>query len=53
VRLPPDELAALDTWIANQDDPQPSRPEAIRHHLKRGLASETDTSKPRRTMKPK
>jgi Arc/MetJ-type ribon-helix-helix transcriptional regulator len=53
VRLPPNELAALDAWIAKQNEPRPSRPEAIRHHLKRALASETDTSKPRRTMKPK
>jgi len=30
VRLPPGELAALDAWIDKQDDPQPSRPEALR-----------------------
>jgi len=53
VRLPPDELAALDTWIAKQDDPQPSRPEAIRHHLRYGLARETENAKSRRTAKPK
>jgi len=29
LRLPPDLLTALDTWIAAQD-PTPSRPEAIR-----------------------
>ncbi len=29
VRLQPDQLAALDAWIARQD-PAPSRPEAIR-----------------------
>jgi len=29
LRLPPDLLATLDTWIAEQD-PAPSRPEAIR-----------------------
>ena len=39
VRLPPAELAALDAWIAKQNDPQPSRPEAIRHHLTQGLAA--------------
>ena len=30
VRLQPDQLAALDAWIAGQDEPRPSRPEAIR-----------------------
>jgi hypothetical protein len=29
VRLPPDQLAAVDAWAAGQDD-KPSRPEAIR-----------------------
>lgn len=29
VRLQPDQLATLDAWIERQD-PQPSRPEAIR-----------------------
>jgi hypothetical protein len=29
-RFPPTELAKLDTWIANQPDPKPSRPEAVR-----------------------
>jgi hypothetical protein len=32
VRLQPDQLAALDTWIADQPD-QPSRPEAVRRLL--------------------
>lgn len=32
VRLQPDQLAALDAWIAAQE-PQPTRPEAIRHIL--------------------
>jgi hypothetical protein len=30
VRFPPDELAELDAWIAAQDDPKPTRPEALR-----------------------
>jgi hypothetical protein len=30
VRLQPDQLAALDAWIAARPDPKPSRPEAIR-----------------------
>lgn len=33
VRLQPDQLAALDAWIEQQVDPQPSRPEAIRKIL--------------------
>jgi hypothetical protein len=53
VRLPPDELAALDAWIATQDDPRPSRPEAIRHHLKRGLARDTGTRPAKRPGRPK
>src|SRR5215203_954693 len=30
VRLQPDQLGALDKWIARHPDPKPSRPEAIR-----------------------
>jgi hypothetical protein len=30
VRLQPPELAELDAWIAVQDDPKPTRPEALR-----------------------
>jgi hypothetical protein len=30
IRLKPDQLAALDIWIARQPEPWPSRPEAIR-----------------------
>lgn len=30
VRLPPDQLARLDAWIAEQPERQPGRPEAIR-----------------------
>jgi hypothetical protein len=37
VRLQPPELAQLDDWIAEQEGDF-TRPEAIRHHLKRGLA---------------
>ena len=33
VRVPPDQLAALDAWISAQPDPKPSRPEAIRKAL--------------------
>ncbi len=36
VRLPPDQLAALDAWIDEQD-PKPSRPEAIRKILQEKL----------------
>lgn len=34
VRLQPDLLAALDAWIAEQPEPKPSRPEAIRYALR-------------------
>ncbi|HKD30902.1 MAG TPA: hypothetical protein VKC66_33965 [Xanthobacteraceae bacterium] len=37
VRLPPDELAALDAWIARQDDPKPTRPAALRQLARKGL----------------
>jgi hypothetical protein len=30
VRFPPDELAALDGWIAAEQSDAPSRPEAVR-----------------------
>lgn len=30
VRVPPDLLADLDIWIAEQPEPRPSRPEALR-----------------------
>jgi hypothetical protein len=43
VRVPPDELALLDDWVAKQDD-APSRPEAIRRLLVRGLKSEKSAS---------
>jgi hypothetical protein len=34
--MPPDELAALDAWIADQPD-HPSRPEALRRLARKGL----------------
>lgn len=30
VRIPPADLAGLDTWIERQPEPKPTRPEAIR-----------------------
>lgn len=30
VRVPAPQLAALDAWIADQPEPRPSRPEAMR-----------------------
>ncbi|WP_374389313.1 hypothetical protein [Sandaracinobacter sp.] len=38
LRLQPDQLAALDAWIAAQPDPKPSRPEAVRRLLGEKLA---------------
>jgi Arc/MetJ-type ribon-helix-helix transcriptional regulator len=40
VRLPPEQLANLDAWIADQPDPKPSRPEAVRHALADWLAAQ-------------
>jgi hypothetical protein len=39
VRVPPDELAAIDAWIAAQDEPKPSRPEALRQLARKGLGN--------------
>lgn len=33
VRILPELISPLDAWIADQPDPKPSRPEAIRHAL--------------------
>lgn len=38
VRMPPAELAALDTWIAAQPEPRPTRPEALRTLARAGLS---------------
>lgn len=37
VRIPPDQLAAVDAWIAAQPEPKLTRPEAIRRLVERGL----------------
>lgn len=37
VRLYPDMEAALTAWVEQQPDPKPSRPEAIRRLVGRGL----------------
>jgi len=37
LRHPPDDLAAVDAWIAKQAKPKPSRPEAIRRLVELGL----------------
>jgi hypothetical protein len=44
VRLQPDALARIDTYIASQPDPQPSRPEALRRLAELGLPRTTDVS---------
>lgn len=38
VRLPPKALSSLDTWIARQPEPRPSRPEAIRRLIEEALS---------------
>jgi hypothetical protein len=40
VRCQPDQLAALDKWIARHPDPKPSRPEAIRRMVSEHLTGE-------------
>jgi hypothetical protein len=40
LRLPPPELAAVDSWIAKQSKPKPSRPVAIRRLVEIGLKTE-------------
>jgi cytochrome c553 len=40
VRLQPDQLAALDAWIARHPDPKPSRPEAVRQILTGALGGD-------------
>jgi len=40
LRLYPELEAALDAWIAEQPEPRPSRPEAIRMLLRQSLLSE-------------
>jgi hypothetical protein len=37
VRVHPDLEAELDSWIAAQPEPRPSKPEAIRHLVRKGL----------------
>ena len=37
VRLQPDQLAQLDTWIGEQPEPQPTRPEALRRLVRERL----------------
>ena len=40
LRAPPALLAPLDSWIADQPEPKPSRPEAIRYALMNWLTSQ-------------
>ena len=40
VRMPPSQLAPLDAWIADQPDPKPSRPEAVRQLVAKALRVE-------------
>lgn len=37
LRLQPDQLGALDRWIADQGEPTPSRPEAVRMILRAAI----------------
>ncbi len=44
VRLQPDQLAAVDAWISEQPEPRPTRPEAIRRLMERGIAASTPSN---------
>jgi hypothetical protein len=50
LRLPTETRQAIDRWAAKQED-MPGRSEAIRRLVDRGLASEGEAVKPRRTAK--
>lgn len=41
LRMPAEQIAELDIWIAEQPDPKPTRPEAIRRILGAKLRSRT------------
>jgi hypothetical protein len=49
LRLPPSELAAVDSWIGKQPKPGPSRPEAIRRLVEIGLKAQAPTKPMRST----
>src|SRR3954453_11001129 len=59
LRLPPEQLSALDKFIAKHPEPRPSRPEAIRrmvaeHLTERGhLPSRPDLRKPKEAEPPR
>ena len=38
VRVPPEQLARLDAWIETEPEPKPTRPDAIRKLIDRGLS---------------
>ena len=38
IRIPVELFEALDAWIAEQPEPLPTRPEAVRHILQKALA---------------
>ena len=40
VRLHPEQIAALDRWIARHPEPKPSRPEAIRQMIAEHLTGQ-------------
>ena len=46
LRLPPDDLAAVDAWIAKRKEPDLSRPEAIRRLVELGLTIKTKAKQP-------
>jgi hypothetical protein len=53
VRLPPDELAALDRWIADQPPPVPTRPQALRRLGQLGLRARGSSRPPQPPTRPR
>jgi len=44
IRMPPELEAKIDAWIERQEEPKPSRSEAIRRLIERGLAVNLPTT---------
>lgn len=50
VRIPPDQLAGLDAFIAAQPEPRPSRPKAVRQALIEWLKGQGHLSDARKSQ---
>src|SRR5262252_9059335 len=52
VQFQPDELAAVDQWIAHQPQPAPSRPQAVRRLTQLGLRARARPARPQPPARP-